>query len=64
MRYRRDAAGVPEAVAVERVVVSSQHRRGVDMAELRAAIVEHVVRPAIPAELLDDASCAAPTSCS
>jgi S-adenosylmethionine synthetase len=56
VRYRRDADGVPEAVAVERVVVSSQHRRGTDMDELRAAIVEHVVRAAIPTELLDDAT--------
>ena len=28
VRYRRDADGVPEPVCVERVVVSSQHRRG------------------------------------
>ncbi len=56
VRYRRDAAGVPEPVAVERVVVSSQHRRGADMAELREAVIEHVVRVAIPAELLDDAT--------
>ena len=60
VRYRRDAAGVPEAVAVERVVVSSQHKRGTDMDELRAAIVEHVVRVAIPFELLDDATLHAP----
>jgi S-adenosylmethionine synthetase len=56
VRYRRDADGAPEAVAVERVVVSSQHRRGTDIDELRTAIVEHVVRPAIPSELLDDAT--------
>ena len=56
VRYRRDAGGAPEAIGVERVVVSSQHTRGTDMDELRAAIVEHVVRPAIPAELLDDAT--------
>ena len=28
VRYRRDADGAPEPVCVERVVVSSQHRRG------------------------------------
>ena len=56
VRYRRDAEGAHEPVGVERVVVSSQHRRGVDMEALRAAIVEHVVRVAIPAELLDDAT--------
>jgi S-adenosylmethionine synthetase len=56
VRYRRDADGAPEPVCVERVVVSSQHRRGSDMDELRASIMEHVVRVAIPAELLDDAT--------
>jgi S-adenosylmethionine synthetase len=56
VRYRRNADGAPEAVAVERVVISSQHTRGADMDELRSAIVEHVVRAAIPAELLDDAT--------
>jgi S-adenosylmethionine synthetase len=54
VRYRRDADGALEPMCVERVVVSSQHRRGTDMDELRAAIMEHVVRVAIPAELLDD----------
>ena len=56
VRYRRDADGAPEPVCVERVVVSSQHRRGTNMDELRAAIMERVVRVAIPAELLDDAT--------
>ena len=55
VRYRRDGDGAPEPVCVERVVVSSQHKRGVDMNALRAAIVEQVVRPSIPVELLDDA---------
>ena len=48
VRYRRDADGAPEPVCVERVVVSSQHRRGTDMDELRAAIIEHVVRVGDP----------------
>jgi S-adenosylmethionine synthetase len=56
VRYRRDADGAPEPVCVERVVVSSQHRRGTNMDELRAAIMEHVVRVAVPPELLDDAT--------
>ena len=56
VRYRRDADGAPEPVCVERVVISSQHKRGIDMGELRAALVEHVVRPSIPTELLDDAT--------
>jgi S-adenosylmethionine synthetase len=56
VRYRRDGDGAPEPVCVERVVVSSQHRRGIDINELRAGILEHVVRVAIPEELLDDAT--------
>jgi S-adenosylmethionine synthetase len=60
VRYRRDSEGVPEAVCVERVVVSSQHRRGTDLRELQAAIIEHVVRPSIPVELLDDATMRSP----
>ena len=56
VRYRRDADGAPEPICVDRVVVSSQHRRGTDMGELRAAIVDQVVRAAIPAELLDDST--------
>jgi S-adenosylmethionine synthetase len=56
VRYRRDADGAHEPVGVERVVVSSQHRRGTDMDELREAIIERVVREVIPAELLDDAT--------
>jgi S-adenosylmethionine synthetase len=60
VRYRRDADGVPEPVAVERVVVSSQHRRGVAMRDLREALIEHVVRPALPQHLLDDAALRTP----
>ena len=52
-RRRRRARGR----CVERVVVSSQHRRGRDTTMLRAAIIEHVVSRSDPAtELLDDAT--------
>jgi len=39
---------------VHTVVVSTQHDDDVEHAELERQIIEHVIRPAVPAELLDD----------
>ena len=64
VRYRRDAAGVPEAVAVERVVVSSQHKRGSDIDALRAAIVEQSCARRFPSSCSTTPPCALATSCS
>ena len=47
-----DADGTPRRVHT--VLVSTQHDPDVDMDELAAAVREHVVEPAIPAELLDE----------
>ena len=41
-------------VRVHTVVLSTQHAPEVDMAQLRADMIELVIRPTIPAELLDD----------
>ena len=41
-------------VRVEAVVVSSQHSADVELSQIRADIIEHVIKPVIPAELLDD----------
>lgn len=41
-------------VRVDTVVVSSQHSADVDIETIRKDIVEHVVRPIVPAELMDD----------
>ena len=41
-------------VRVHTVVLSTQHAPEVDMAKLRADMIELVIRPTIPAELLDD----------
>ncbi|HIT52902.1 MAG TPA: methionine adenosyltransferase [Candidatus Fimivicinus intestinavium] len=41
-------------VRVDTVVISSQHRADVSLDEIRRGIVEHVVRPVIPEELMDD----------
>ena len=43
--------GRPERV--DCVVVSTQHSDKVSNAELRAAVVEHVIRPIVPARMLD-----------
>lgn len=41
-------------VRVDTVVVSSQHSADVDIETIRKDIVDHVVRPIVPAELMDD----------
>ncbi len=43
-----------KAVRVDAVVVSTQHDETVDLDEIRAAMIEHVINPTIPDELLDD----------
>lgn len=39
---------------VDAVVVAAQHHPEVSSEEIRAGVIEHVVRPVIPAEMLDD----------
>ena len=41
-------------VAVDTVVISTQHAADVDQATIRAALIENVVKAVIPAELLDE----------
>ncbi len=41
-------------VRVDTIVVSSQHSDDVSLEQIRADIVEHVVKPVVPAELMDD----------
>lgn len=41
-------------VKVDTIVVSSQHLPSASLEEIRTGIVEHVVRPIIPAELIDE----------
>ena len=41
-------------VAVDAVVISTQHAPEVSQEEIRAAILEQVIRPVIPSELLND----------
>ena len=39
---------------IEAVVVSSQHSADIDLSKLRADILEKVIKPTVPAELLDE----------
>ena len=39
---------------VDTIVISTQHREDVDQKIIRADLIEHVIRPVIPAELLRD----------
>ena len=41
---------------VDTVVVSTQHDPDVTQEEIREAVIEHVIRPVIPAEMMDDAT--------
>ena len=41
-------------VRVDTVVVSSQHDPDVELNEIRRDIIEHVIRPTVPADMLDD----------
>jgi len=41
-------------VRVDKVVVSTQHAEDVSLEEIRAEIIEKIIKPVIPAQLLDD----------
>jgi S-adenosylmethionine synthetase len=41
-------------VRVDTVVISTQHAPEVSQEEIRNAVIEHVIKPVIPAEMLDD----------
>ena len=43
-------------VRIEAVVVSTQHAEEVTLEQIRRDVIEHVIRPIVPAELLDDAT--------
>jgi S-adenosylmethionine synthetase len=41
-------------VRVHTVVVSTQHADTIEQPEIRKAVIEHVIKPVIPADMLDD----------
>jgi S-adenosylmethionine synthetase len=55
VRYELDENGRQRPVAIERILVSTQHRDGLDADTLiKPDIVEHVLRPILPHDLYDE----------
>jgi S-adenosylmethionine synthetase len=55
VRYEVDEHGRQRPVEVERVLVSAQHREGLDIDTLlKPDIIEHVLHPILPRELCDE----------
>ena len=61
VRYARGADGSLEPLGITRLLVSTQHESGIDVErKLKPAIIEKVLRAAVPAELLDESDLADP----
>jgi S-adenosylmethionine synthetase len=55
VRYEEDAGGRRRPVEIERVLVSTQHRDGLDVETLlKPDLIEHVLRPILPHHLYDE----------
>ena len=55
VRYEVDEHGRQRPVEIERVLVSAQHREGLDVESLlKPDIVDHVLRPILPHDLYDE----------
>ena len=55
VRYEVDGDGRQRPVAIERVLVSTQHREGLDPeSSIKPDLIEHVLRPILPTELFDE----------
>ena len=55
IRYDVDADGKQTPVAIERVLISTQHREGLDPeAMIKPDLIEHVLRPILPKDLYDE----------
>ena len=54
VRYETDASGRQRPVEIERVLVSTQHRDGLDIDTLlKPDLIEHVIEPILPKDLYD-----------
>jgi S-adenosylmethionine synthetase len=54
VRYEEDDDGRRRPVEIERVLISTQHRDGLDIdGQLKPELIEHVLRPILPEELYD-----------
>jgi S-adenosylmethionine synthetase len=57
VRYEVDAEGRQTPIAIERVLISTQHREGLDAESMiKPDLVEHVLRPILPRDLYDEKS--------
>jgi S-adenosylmethionine synthetase len=55
VRYEVDEHGIQRPVEIERVLVSTQHREGLDPDSLiKPDIIEHVLHPILPKDLYDE----------
>jgi len=55
VRYERDENGRQRPVQIERVLVSTQHREGIDIETMiKPDVIDHVLRPILPADLYED----------
>ena len=55
IRYDVDADGKQTPAAIERVLISTQHREGLDPeAMIKPDLIEHVLRPILPKDLYDE----------
>jgi len=55
LRYEEDERGRTRPVEIERVLISTQHRDGLDIETLlKPDLVEHVIHPILPKELYDE----------
>ncbi|HEY1512165.1 MAG TPA: methionine adenosyltransferase, partial [Gaiellaceae bacterium] len=55
VRYEVDADGRQTPVEIERVLISTQHREGLDAETMiKPDLIEHVLRPILPRDLYDD----------
>ena len=55
VRYRVDEEGRRTPISIERVLISTQHAPDVELSQIRADLIEHVIRPVLPSELYDPA---------
>ena len=55
LRYEEDERGRVRPVEIERVLISTQHRDGLDVETLlKPDLIEHVIHPILPKELYDE----------
>jgi S-adenosylmethionine synthetase len=55
VRYEVDEHGIQRPVEIERVLVSTQHREGIDAeSEIKPDLIQHVLHPILPKELYDE----------